>query len=342
MKKITLCLLFPVLALSGCGSRAGKPAVGRAEVTVGVMTVREVQAPDTYTYVGQVRAGKSAVLTSRYGGTLVSLDAEIGRKVSQGQVLAEIDSKNIRSTYDMAAAALRQAEDGYARVSKVHGAGGIPEVKMVEIETQLSKARAAFDAASQALEDCRVKAPFDGTISEVYVDSGVEVMTSSPLLKLVDVSGLEVVVPVPESEVGKISAGDMAFMDVPAVGASDVPVSVSSKGVTASALSHSYDCVFRIGSRVTGLMPGMVCKVSLRDGNAKAIVIPASAVRTDAEGRYVWTVGDGGIVAKRHVVPGGFSGDGTVIMSGLSEGDVLIVSGVSKVSGGMKVNASEK
>ena len=88
---------------------------------------------------------------------------------------------------------------------------------------------------------------------------------------------------------------------------------------------------------VKGLMPGMVCKVYDRTQEGSSIVIPASVVRTDGTGRYVWTVTPENTVEKRYITAGGFSGKGIVVDSGLEEGDRVITEGTQKVSGGMKV-----
>ena len=65
-----------------------------------------------------------------------------------------------KSSHEMAHATLDQAEDGYRRAEQVYRSGSIAEVKMVEITTKLNQARAA--SADKALEDCTIKAPFDG------------------------------------------------------------------------------------------------------------------------------------------------------------------------------------
>ena len=70
--------------------------------------------------------------------------------------------------------------------------------------------------------------------------------------------------------------------------------------------------------------------------SATHILCPASAVRTGAEGRYVWCV-EQGIAVRKDIVVGGYSGRNIIVESGLREGDLLIVEGARKVSGGMRV-----
>lgn len=340
MKSIVKIAVVAVI-VAGCAGRGGRMQAEKVPVTVVVETVSVSEGSGAANYVGGVRASKTAVLSSKYGGTLVSLKVAQGDRVSQGQVVAEVDSRSVQSSYEMSRATLKQAEDGYERLMKVHGSGSVADVKLVEIETQLAKAKAAMAAAEQALEDCRIKAPFAGTVGDVYVDQGVELSVAEPVVKIVDVSSVEVVIPVPEAEIGDVKTGRKAYMDVPALGIRDIEMKVSSKGVVASPLSHTYDCVLRPVSKVPGLMPGMVCKVNMDREASESVVIPASVVRTDMDGRYVWTLGPDDVVCKTRVTTGGFSGDGVIITSGLVPGDRLITDGAYKVSSGMKVNVQE-
>ena len=116
---------------------------------------------------------------------------------------------------------------------------------------------------------------------------------------------------------------------------------IVSKGVEASPLSHTYECTASLLSPLEGLMPGMVVKVYVDGSSGEGITVPASVIRTDVDGRYVWTVSDDYTVNKTYVVPGGFSGQGILITEGLSDGDRIITEGVQKVCTGLKVRIVE-
>lgn len=342
---ITAVLSLPLLLISGCGSRLsgmfGKESgtVARDPVTVKVMEVGKSARTGEARYIGKVEPSRSTVLSSRYGGTLSSLNVSEGQAVSVGQAVAEVFSDNVKSSYDMAMATLAQAEDGYARVKSVYDIGAVAQIKMVEVETQLAKARASAQAARKALADCTVKAPYKGVISEVYVDEGVEISIGTPLVRLVDMASLEVVFSLPENEYASVSLKDTAFVEVPAIGKTMV-ARVAAKGFSASDLSHGYKVRLSLTGDMKGLMPGMACKVALSPDSGKddVIAVPSSSIRTDGSGRYVWVVREGKVV-KVPVVTGGFSGGGVVVLEGLSEGELVIVEGMRNVSSGMTVKA---
>ena len=344
--KIFAVAAVVMLAAAACSS-GGKKIPGRgmsgekAPVTVKVMEVSETAAAGVNGYVGTAKAAKSAFVGCPFPGKLVGLNVSEGEKVEAGQVLAVIESQSVKSSYDMALATLKQAEDGYERVMKVHSSGSVPDVKMVEVQTQLAKARSAAEAAEKAMEDCRIKAPYDAVVSDIYVDPGMELGVMDKIARVVDISTVEIHFPVPENEIGGIAAGMTVRVEIPAIDAGVMSGKVVSKGVEASPLSHTYECTASLLSPLEGLMPGMVVKVYVDGSSGEGITVPASVIRTDISGRYVWTVSENGIVDKKYVVTEGFSGQGVMISDGLSIGDKVIVEGVQKVCTGLKVRIVE-
>ena len=308
-------------------------------VTVRVMPAGESENTGTASYVGTVESSRSSTLICPASGTVSAVYVREGQKVSKGQKLVKIESQSIQSAYEMSRATLDQAQDGLERLSKVYESGSIPEVKMVEMRTNLEKARASERAAFKALSDCEVKAPFQGVVEGLSVTEGEDAEIAKILMRIVDPNSIEIHFPLPENEFMKVSPGDRATVSIPALGKETTAV-VSAKGVVASPLSHSYDCTLGNFTAPEGLMPGMVCKVYLKSNGAKGIVIPASSVMTDNEGRYVWLVRDGK-VEKRHISVGGYSGDGIIASEGLEKGESVIVEGARKVSGGMTVKVIE-
>lgn len=336
MKRQLILLAAAGVLICGCKGRQAETTAERGPVRVEVMKVRTDSAAVTKAYVGTVQAGRTVLLSAKHSGTLAELPVKKGDRVKAGQVLARIESQTVRSSHEMAHATLAQAEDGYRRAEQVHKSGSIADVKMVEVQTKLTQARAAAASADKALEDCTIKAPFDGYADDVLSEQGVELDILSPLVRIVDLSSCEVHFSVPEGEVGSLRTGQTVRVDVSALEEEGLKGRVTSKGVSASPLSHSYDCIARLENAPDGLMPGMVCKINLMENLSPQMIIPAAALLTGSEGRYLWLVKDGR-AARQAVKTGGFAGKGVIITEGLEEGDLVIVKGYQKVSSGMEV-----
>lgn len=349
--KTPILIVFLAALLSGC-QQVDKQSSGKLEeriskaiqrrpprtepVLVGVVPARQAEGSQQTSYVGRVQTARNAVVSTPHSGILVRMAVRRGQRVKEGDVLAEVSSEYLQSAYDMAAATLEQAQDGFDRLQKVYESGSVTEQKYIEVRTQLDRARTAERAARSALDECVIRAPFAATVSDIAAEQGTRVDALAPLVRLVDTGRLEVTFAVPEHELSAIHVGDDAEVVVPAL-AESFHATVSIKGITASALSHSYDCTLSGLPSTQGLMPGMVCKVRLVAAGQSGVLIPASAVLTDTDGRYVWLADSLGTVSKRHVTVGGFSGRDIVISHGLHEGEQVITKGSQKISSGMKV-----
>ena len=334
-------LLTGLVAVAATGCISEKTTISKAEIPVKVLTVSSDSGVDVKSYVGTVDAAKEANVGCAYPGTLAQLKVKQGDRLKKDEVIAVVDAQSVKSMLESAEATQRQAQDAYDRMSKLHSEGVITDIDMVEIETKLSQANASLTAAQKAMDDCTVKAPFACVVGDTFVEEGQDISPALTIASVYDVSSLEIKFSVPESEMGLVSLGDEASFNVPAIGESKFPARLTSKGVRASKLSHSYECTLTPSGSITGLMAGMTCKVWMKGQEGAGVVISASMVRTGTDGKYVWTVDSDDIVRKTYVQTGGFAGKGVVITEGLSDGDKVITEGMQKVSSGMKVKIIE-
>ena len=338
MKK-TLCLLTLTSVLSSCVLSSQRPAaIPDKPVTVKVMTIGTSVTDRTETYVGTLVADRSSVISSEFPSKLSSIRVRKGSRVAAGDTLAIVFSQSLVSARDAAKASYERASDARERIKKMQGSGSVSELQIVEVESKYAQAQASYMAAEDALSSCSITAPFSGVVSDVYAEQGVRLTVAQPLLRLVDLSSMKVSFTVSEKDLSSFPKGSRVGVEVPAAGRTFNAV-IESVALEAAPLSRTYECLARPQSSTFALLPGMVCKVghSISGGG---IVIPASAVRTGEDGRYVWTVEDG-IVQKRIITVDGYSGSGISVSSGLGEGDVLVVSGARKICIGMKVETEE-
>ena len=343
MKK-SIFAICALLALVSCGRTHDRIVQKHRTpdsdpVTVRVIPVSDTEMTGMSSYVGTVESSRSSVITCPAAGTVVEVFVSEGRRVNAGDKLARIESQTLASAYEMAKATLEQARDGMERLEKVYDSGSVPEVRMVEMRTDLQKAIASENAAAKALENCIVRAPFAGVVESMDVSAGEDAEFARVLMRIIDPSSVEIHFPLPENEYRNVAVGDTATVVVPAIGAR-FNARIMTKGSVASALSHSYDCTLGSVGTASGIMPGMVCKIYLKHGDGNGTVIPSNSVMTDNGGRYVWVVRDG-VVAKSYIEVGGYSGNGIIASEGLQEGDSVIVEGARKVSTGMSVRIVE-
>lgn len=298
----------------------------------------------SFGYSGTVEEENGSSLSFATGGTIMQLRVNVGDRVSKGQLIATVDPTSVRNNYEMAHAARMQAEDAYKRMKQLHDKGSLPDIKWVEVQSQLQQAKSAENIARKSLGDCSLYAPFSGVISEKYAEVGQNAAPGVPVVKLVTTNVLNVKISVPESEMSNIHIRQRARIEVQALGGKQYEGYVVEKGVIADPASRSYSVKIRVGGADGALLPGMVSQVSLANvgasrasGNATSIVIPASILQiADDNSHFVW-VDEGGKAVRRAVTIGEYQSNGVVVTSGLSRGDKLIVEGQQKVCSGTKL-----
>ena len=139
--KVWFVIMLTLMITLGCTNQSEQKEVRK--VRVKSLTISPTQVMGGKEFVGTIEEKDGAVVSFNVLGTVTRVYAEEGQMVKKGQALAEVDGQNVRSSYEMSASTLRQAEDAYKRLSTLYERGTLPEIKMVEMETQLAQARAA-------------------------------------------------------------------------------------------------------------------------------------------------------------------------------------------------------
>ena len=205
-----LALAVAALTLAACGGSGDNGSRQREAVKVEVTRVKAAPAGQAGSYSGTVEEESGTLLSFAVGGTVSRVLVNEGDRVGKGQLIATLDTEQMTHNHASARAALKQAEDAYKRMEELHGKGSLPEIKWVEAQTALERARASEQMARKQLADCRLYAPFSGVISKKFAEKGQNVGAGTQVVKLVAVGRMKVKIAVPESEMAQISVGQKA------------------------------------------------------------------------------------------------------------------------------------
>jgi membrane fusion protein (multidrug efflux system) len=154
--------------------------------------------------------------------------------------------------------------------------------------------------------------------------------------KLVNINQVKVKISVPESEISKVRIGQIAVVKCVGIGGRTFEGRVCEKGISADALSRSYDVKILIDNKGGLLMPGMICDASLEKvGGRQSLYCLASIIQLDDDNRqFVW-VDVNGKAQKRMVQTSAQTSGGVIITNGLNRGDEVLIEGQQKVSENM-------
>ncbi len=259
------------------------------------------------------------------------------------------------------AARLTQASDqraGLVAQQEVDDA----HAKDLEGEAQVSSAEAALSAAEQALDVAvanqqqykalssytRITAPFTGVITVRYADTGSLIAAgtssstqSAPVVRIAQVSVLRLVLPVPESIAGQIRLGDPVKVHVQALNQDSIG-KVSRFADALDSQTRTMETEIDFANKDGKLLPGMYAETILQLAERKdALVIPLEAVTQGSGQATVLVVNARNVVEERKVKMGLQGTSRVEVLSGLAEGDRVIIGNRSQFRNGETVAPQE-
>lgn len=333
-----MLLFVPAMLLLGCRRNSKYENLRDRAYPVEIEVVDHSRHTAMGSYVGEIKAETAIPLIFPMGGQLTSIRVQSGQSVSKDDIIATVDPTQAQSLYESAEAMLRQAEDAYERLKPVYEGGGISEVKWVEMQTNLQKARSMATSAQKRLSECTLRAVCDGVIDLYDVEVGQHVAIAQPIGSLVDMSSMRAEFTVPESEVGIITRGSTVQIYVPALNKTH-EAKVDSKSVTAGQLAHTFNVSVILTDKDASehLLPGMVCRARVQKEHLEGYIISSGCVQTQQYGHSVWVVRNGR--TERVVIKiGDFVENGVLVTEGITAGDTVVSKGYQKMFQGARVS----
>lgn len=329
--------MMVLIALSGCTKKSKYSYLTDKPLPVEIEVVGESSQMVDDNYVGEIRPSTDISLVFPYGGQISGIYVKSGDHVKSGQLIATVDSTQMRALLESAEAVYAQAQDGYKRLKPLHEQGGISDVKWVEMETNVEKARSMVISSRKRYEDCTLRAPQDGVVDLRDIEVGQHVGFSQPIAKLMDLSTYCVEFSVPESEIGRLSIGQDVRVNMPALGKM-YEGKIAEKSLSSSHIAHTYLVKANITTAAASqdLLPGMVCRAIITQREQRGYILSAGSIQTQQRGHSVWVLRDG--LAHRQLVKiGAFVENGVLITEGVELGDTIISKGYQKMYQGAKV-----
>lgn len=305
-------------------------------------TVRAGATPAEKHYVGKVEEESSTPVSFTGMGTVTKVYVQEGQFVTKGQLIAEMDPTQCESALLGAKAAYNQALDAQERMKILHESQSISDIDWIDIQTKVSQAQSSYQMAGKALADCKLKAPCSGIIGKKQMESGMTALPSQPVCTILNISTVKVKVSVPEKEIALFNptAGKHKGVAITAdaIGGKTFNSTYFVRNVEGDPLTHTYDVRFTVHNPESELLPGMVVYVTTEtDDSHTEMTVPVRSVQQSADGnKFVW-LDKNGKAHRQTIETGQVHGDRICIVSGLAEGDKVIVEGYQKVSQGSEV-----
>ena len=351
--KLTAVAAFALLA--ACSKTEPAPDPVRAVRTV---TVSPQTAGGSYEYAGEVKARTESRLSFRVGSKMVKRLVDLGDTVKAGQVLAQLDARDLRLGQDAARASVAAAQASYdqtaadfKRYKELSDKGfiGPAELDRREMATktaraQLDQARAQSSVQGNQAGYATLVADASGVITGVDLEPGMVASSGTPVLRLAHDGPRDVVFAVPEDKVAivKALAAQPGRFTVRLWGAADAPLPATIREISAAAdpATRTFLVKADIGAGKAGSVRlGQTATVTMELPQVAGVnKLPLSALR-EVQGRSaVWLVDRASMTVKSQEVKlAGADGNQVVIAAGLAPGQIVVTAGVHVLSPGQKV-----
>lgn len=346
MKQFLISFLLLPLLLVGCKNEPEEVLI-RPVRTMTISTVKELSGAK---FPGVSQEVQTVEMAFRVAGPLVKLNAVEGQKVSKGQLIAEIDSRDFRVDLSAKEGRYIQAKAEEERFRELLTRNAVSQNEYDQKQAVYLEAKSAYEAAKNAMVDVRLVAPFDCYIDQKFVENYQRVTIGQPIVSLLDLSAMEVKFSVPdqvamlyrnydyflvifEAYPDKVFEADMKQVEKKSIGSAGIPVTIVLRE------KDNLNTQYR-------LTPGMSCNVQvvLKKDESKVssegIAVPITAVYEvpENEQKYVWVLSDSMLVNKRNVKIGTLSGNDMILITeGLNQGETVVVAGGNRLSENQKV-----
>lgn len=337
--------------LAACGKPEAEPEPIRA---VRTQTVIAGSAGGTREYAAEIRARTETRLAFRVGGKLTQRQAEVGKSVKAGQVLAQLDPEDLRQGQEGARAGVTAAEanlelanNEFRRYKELRDQGYISGLELERRGMALKAAQAQFDQARAQAAVQRNQAAYTtlvasgaGVVTGVDAEVGAVVAPGVPVVRLALDGARDVVFAVPEDAVRALKAwlGKPDALNVRLWGASGI-YAATLREVAASAdpVTRTFQAKADLGAASAQL--GQTATVLIDIPRVEGIVkLPLTAITRQQEKTAVWVVDKASMsVRLAPVVIAGVDGNEVVVASGLNVGQEVVIAGVHVLTAGQKV-----
>ena len=322
---------------------------------------------------GTVAPLASITINSRANGFVKKWYADIGDRVKENELLAELDTPDLDQQISQARATLAQAQ---ANVQQAVANADFSKANLARYEQLTAqglaaqqdldqkRAQAKVDQASVAVANAnveaqrsslgqleqqkgfaRVVAPFGGTITSRTVDVGALVTgggTGTALYTLVAVDPARVFVPVPQDVAPSLRVGAPAEVAVREYPGRKFAGTITRSAGALDAATRTMNTEVRVPNGDNALLAGMYAEVSLSLPNPhKVYEIPATAVFNDARGVRLALLGEGNRVKMTKVVLERDTGPTVLVSSGIDESSRIVSIARAEISDGTTIDAIE-
>ena len=350
-------LLAASSLLAGCGP--GEDAAEEILRPVRYTTLSDASVLRDRSFSGTSKSSRESRLSFKVSGTVTSVPVQIGQRLKQGELIAQIDPASYVLQAQQAQAALVEAEANDRRAAanydRTKGLYANDNASLNDLESaraQAESAEAVVGSAAKALEIARLNVSYtrlmaaaDCSIATLDVEVNENVSSGQQVASVSCGDVYEVVVDLPESLIGSVDESTPVQIRFGSIPGEQFDGAITEVSVASAAGSAAFPVVIQITDTHPDLRSGLAADVTFQfplDAAQGSIVLPVSAVIRGSEGTFVFVAepaGDTGegLVRQRPVTLGELTQSGIEVIEGLQTGDRVVTAGITVIRDGQRV-----
>jgi RND family efflux transporter MFP subunit len=311
-------------------------------VAVGVTPVTRRTLARSVTLTAPVEPIRRIGVNSQMTGTVLRVLVQEGDRLRAGDLMAELDTREVEAQSERARATLANAEAAFRRASEMQERRIITEAEFEQAQAAYGAARSDVALWETRLGFGRIRAPGPGVVTAKLVEAGSAVTPNQRMFELADESLLVTRVQVSELDVVHLGGGEHVTVVLDAYPDAPVPGRIRRIFPGADPQSRLVPVEIALGTPPAGVVvrPGFLARVRLDlDAIEGALVVPNAALGASADGAFVFMV-DADTIIRRPVQTGLTAGGWLQIVSGLAEGERVVTSGHTNLRSGVRVRVA--
>lgn len=328
-----------VMAVS-CGNNNSKTAeqpqaaeVRLPNVTIMAASYKDVPQSDVYT--ANVEAYAKNNIAPQSPSRIQKIYVEVGDFVRAGQIVAKMDEVSLNQSK------LSMANDSleYSRIKKLYEQGGVSKSDFDAMELKYNVTRSQYQ---NLLENTILRSPVSGVITARNYDQG-DMYGGSPIYVVEQITPVKLYVGISEMDYTRVKKNDTVTLTADALPGKTFTGRIARIYPTIDAATHTFTAEVNVANSDRLLRPGMYARVTVNFGSNHSIVVPDDCVvKQQGSGvRSVFLLQADNTVKEVVVTLGRHFGTEYEILSGIAEGDKVVVKGQSSLKNGSKVNVQE-
>ncbi len=332
--------LLSLIALTACDSNEapkGPGGMGRGgPVAVFAAPVEAQIFTDEFTALGTVWSNESIEVTPRISSVVDRILFEEGQDVAAGDLLVELDNRDLKAGVSMAEASLKKVRSQFERRKSLGPTKVISEDELEELAAEVQIAEAELHGAQARLRTSHVRAPFAGTIGLRRISPGDVVGPDTTITTLDDVATLKLQFAVPETFIGTMEKGMPVEAISQVYSEHHFTGHVISIDTRVDPATRSMVVIARLPNPERLLRPGMFLTVKLQRQRDGVLMVPEQSLVPRQGRQFVFVIEDGKAVEKE-VQLGARAPGLAEIRQGLARGDIVVTEGTQKLRNGVPV-----